>query len=299
MNQALALYGPQLPLGSLDAYLARVQQIPLLSAEEESSLATALQERGDLQAAQRLVLSHLRYVARIAKGYLGYGLPLADLIQEGTIGLMKAVKRFDPKQGFRLVSFAVHWIKAEIHEYVLKNWRIVKIATTKAQRTLFYKLKGHKRRLGWFSQEEIESVAQDLGVKPAEVVQMEARLNAQDVAFDAPVGIQAGEPDKTFAPIDYLEAPNADPAMILEHQNWESRSEGRLQVALAQLDARSQDILQERWLRPANQEQPKAKLKALAEKHKVSPERIRQLEQAAIKKLKSWIEADSVESVTV
>ncbi|MEY3182537.1 MAG: polymerase sigma-32 factor [Pseudomonadota bacterium] len=305
MNQALSVYCPQLPLGSLDAYIAQVNQIPLLTCEEEQTLAKKLHSKGDLQAAQKLVLSHLRYVVRIAKGYMGYGLPLADLVQEGTVGLMKAVRRFDPDQGVRLVSFAVHWIKAEIHEFILKNWRIVKVATTKAQRKLFFNLRKAKNRLGWFTQEEVDAVAADLGVKPTDVRRMEERLNARDTNFDTPSDVETGfSTNKALlAPAEYLETPNADPALCIENSNWEHRAEDNLKTALERLDPRSQDIITQRWLMHTSEEatdnqvvaEPtKTKLKALAEKYQLSTERIRQIEQSAIKKLRKWIEVDMV-----
>jgi len=293
MSQAISVYSPHLPLGNVDAYIAQVSRIPLLSAEEEYRLATRLQVEGDREAAQQLVLAHLRYVVRIAKGYLGYGLSLADLIQEGTIGLMKAVRRFDPEQGVRLVSFAVHWIKAEIHEFILKNWRIVKVATTKAQRKLFFNLRRFKTRLGWFTNEEINAVANDLGVSTTDVMRMEQRLNARDTNFDSPADLDS--------PINYLETPNADPALFIENSNWDNRAEDTLKSAMQRLDPRSQDIIEQRWLfegdgtlaltnHSANSGEPtKTKLKALAAKYNLSTERIRQIEQAAIKKLRKWI----------
>ena len=247
-------------------------------------------------------MSHLRYVVRIAKSYLGYGLPLADLVQEGTVGLMKAVRRFDPDQGVRLVSFAVHWIKAEIHEFILKNWRIVKVATTKAQRKLFFNLRRMKKRLGWFTHEEVAAVAKDLGVKPADVLRMEQRLNARDTNFDTPTDALDASPSANralLAPAEYLETPNADPALFIENSNWNDRAEDTLKMAIERLDPRSQDIIAERWLMSpsttatANAAEPtKTKLKALAAKYNLSTERIRQIEQAAIKKLKKWIEVD-------
>jgi RNA polymerase sigma-32 factor len=305
LNKALSVYCPHLPLGSLDAYVAQVNQIPLLSLEEEQHLARRLQTEGDLQAAQQLVLSHLRYVVRIAKSYLGYGLPLADLVQEGTVGLMKAVRRFDPDQGVRLVSFAVHWIKAEIHEFILKNWRIVKIATTKAQRKLFFNLRRMKKRLGWFTNEEVAAVAQDLGVKTTDVLHMEQRLNAQDTNFDAPTDIESASTSVNralLAPVEYLESPNSDPASSLENSNWDDRAEETLKTAIERLDSRSQDIIAQRWLMssPENTdaEPAKTKLKALAAKYQLSTERIRQIEQAALKKLKKWMEADILGETT-
>ena len=269
-----------LPTGSLEAYQSAVSRIPVLSAEEERELATRLQEQNDLDAARRLVLSHLRFVAYIARGYRGYGLPEADLIQEGSIGLMKAVKRFDPKMNVRLASFAVHWIKAEIHEYVLRNWRIVKVATTKAQRKLFFNLRKNRARLGWMTQEEINTVANDLGVSAENVMEMEERLNANDASFD-PV-VADSDDDSHFAPAGYLMDQRPDPAKVLEDEQWQERNEEQLHSALSQLDERSLDILQSRWM-----QEDKATLHELADKYGVSAERIRQLENNAIKKLKS------------
>lgn len=288
-NTALQLFQPMLPMGSLEAYLQRVNDISMLTPEEELSLATRFQEQGDLQAAQRLVLAHLRYVARVARGYLGYGLPLGDLIQEGTVGLMKAVKRFDPKMGVRLVSFAVHWIKAEIHEFVLKNWRIVKVATTKAQRKLFFNLRSAKKRLGWATSEEVDAVARDLGVAASEVRRMEERLNARDMQFDAPVR-EDGSDNTSLVPAEFLEDAQANPLTQLERLNSEGDTEKRLRVAMARLDARSQDIVAQRWL----QEDTKATLHDLAARYNVSPERIRQLEKNAMLKLRVAMEEESI-----
>lgn len=283
---ALQLFEPKLPLGSLEAYIQRVNNVPMLTFEEEQQLATDLQEKSDLAAAQRLVLAHLRYVVKVSRGYLGYGLPLADLIQEGTVGLMKAVKRFDPKVGVRLVSFAVHWIKAEIHEYILKNWRIVKIATTKAQRKLFFNLRSAKKRLGWSTQEEVEAIAQDLGVHPKEVRDMEERLNAKDTAFDLPVDTaQMEKESKSLVPAEYLEDSAANPAFQLENNNWESHSENQLALAFKKLDPRSQDILEKRWLLENN----KSTLQDLADHYQISPERVRQLEKNALQKLRHYM----------
>jgi len=269
------------PSGQLDGYLREIYRIPVLTAEREQELAIRLRDKDDLQAARELVVSHLRFVAKIARGYSGYGLPLADLIQEGGIGLMKAVRRFNPDVGVRLVSFAVHWVKAEIHEFILRNWRIVKVATTKAQRKLFFNLRSSKKRLGWFSHDEVESVAKDLGVSPETVLEMESRLSGQDISFDPVV---AGDDDELrLTPSTYLTAPvSADPALELEQSDWEQQSSGRLHHALAQLDERSQTILEQRWL--ADQ---KATLHKLADQFGVSAERIRQLEKNAINKLKT------------
>ncbi len=264
---------------NLDAYVQAVQGVAVLSEEEEKSLAERLFYEDDVEAARQLVLAHLRFVVHIAKTYTGYGLPQSDLIQEGNVGLMKAVKRFDPRVGVRLVSFAVHWIKAEIHEYVLRNWRIVKIATTKAQRKLFFNLRGQKKRLGWMSGDEIKAIADDLGVSTKDVREMEGRLGAFDTAFDAPSDVD----DETAgqAPVFYLEDQSMDPARLLEQDDWESSSSDRLHEAMAQLDERSQDILQKRWF-----QDEKATLHELAAEYGVSAERIRQLEKNAMKKLK-------------
>lgn len=269
------------PIGNLDAYTNLVHTIPVLTAEEEYDLATRLQQDGDLEAAQRLVLSHLRFVVRIAKGYSGYGLPVADLIQEGNIGLMKAVKRFDPDKGVRLVSFAVHWIRAEIHEYVIRNWRIVKIATTKAQRKLFFNLRSAKQRLGWLNQEEVEAVAEDLGVTPANVMEMERRLAQPDTSFDLPV--DTDDEDAHYSPVAYLAAPDsADPSQQLEQDNFSDYQQQKLANALSTLDERSRDIITQRWLNDGD----KATLHTLADQYQVSAERIRQIENNAMKKLK-------------
>lgn len=270
-----------LPLGSLDAYIQQVNQIPFLTLEQEQDLANRWYQHHDLEAARLMVLAHLRYVVKIARGYAGYGLAIADLIQEGNIGLMKAVKRFNPAIGVRLVSFAVHWIKAEIHEFILRNWRIVKIATTKAQRKLFFNLRKAKKRLGWFSQEEIDSVARDLGVSVAEVKEMEKRVNAHDTALEAHLSEEEDSGSYALAPIQYLEAPHSDPAEIFENNNSSQKDEKNLYSALSVLDTRSQEILHRRWLT-----NKKATLHELAEEYKVSAERIRQLEQNAMKKLK-------------
>ena len=269
-------------LGSLDAYLDRVSQVPVLSREDEQSLATRFRTDGDVDAARALVLSHLRFVVHIARGYAGYGLPVGDLVQEGNVGLMKAVKRFDPAVGVRLVSFAVHWIRAEIHEYVLRNWRLVKVATTKAQRKLFFNLRRMKRNLAWLSADETAAVARDLGVEPREVTEMEQRLSARDLAFDpAPMDT---EDDEAYSPAAYLPAPDADPALQVENEEWETESHASLGRAIAQLDARSRDILASRWMAG---EAAKATLHDLAARYGVSAERIRQLEANAIKKLRS------------
>jgi RNA polymerase sigma-32 factor len=270
------------PSGQLDSYLREIYRIPVLTAEREQELAVRLRDTGDLQAARELVVSHLRFVVKIARGYSGYGLPLADLIQEGGIGLMKAVRRFNPDVGVRLVSFAVHWVKAEIHEFILRNWRIVKVATTKSQRKLFFNLRSSKKRLGWFSRDEVESVAEDLGVSPETVLEMESRLSGQDVSFDPPPA--AGDDDEVNqTPSSYITAPgNTDPALTLEQSDWERQNSGHLHHALAQLDERSRIILEQRWLTDQ-----KATLHQLADRFGVSAERIRQLEKNALNKLKT------------
>ncbi|HVY53435.1 MAG TPA: RNA polymerase sigma factor RpoH [Gammaproteobacteria bacterium] len=274
----------QLPIGGIEAYIAQVNRIPMLSQEEELELASRLHQHHDIEAAKKLILAHLRYVVKVAKSYLGYGLPLADLIQEGNIGLMKAVKRFNPNIGARLVTFAMHWIKAELHDFVLKNWRIVKIATTKAQRKLFFNLRGLKKHLGWMTPEEVNEVAKDLGVKAEAVREMEMRLYQSDASFD---GHADDDDEDTFAPAAYLSDPNASPALHLESEDWSSQSNNSLYNALQQLDERSQEILQARWLN-----ENKATLQELAQKYQVSAERIRQLEQNAMVKLKGLIEVE-------
>ncbi len=273
---------PAAPVGSIDAYLQSLRDIPVLSEEEEQALAIRFHEQGDLEAARKLVLSNLRFVAHIARGYLGYGLPLADLVQEGNLGLMKAVRRFDPERKVRLVSFAVHWIRSEIHEYVLRNWSIVKVATTKAQRKLFFNLRSAKKRLGWFSREEVETVAGDLGVKPETVLEMERRLSHHDASFDLPMGCD--EEEEHFAPAAYLEAPEPTPEEHLEQSDWREQSTQQMQSALTSLDERARNIIIRRWL-----SEEKSTLQELADEYGVSAERIRQLEQGAMKKLKSSI----------
>ncbi len=250
----------------------------MLSQDEERELAVRLKQDNDLDAARRLVMSHLRFVARIARGYNGYGLAQADLIQEGNIGLMKAVKRFDPDVGVRLVSFAVHWVRAEMHEFILRNWRIVKVATTKAQRKLFFNLRSAKKRLGWMNQAEVDSVANDLGVTPADVLEMEKRLNAYDATFDPPSD-QDGDGD-VISPSGYLPDMRFEPATTAEEAQWETYNNERLADALDDLDERSQDIVRSRWL-----SEEKSTLHTLAQKYEVSAERIRQLEKNALKKL--------------
>lgn len=274
-----------LPTGSLEAYSRAAFQIPLLSAEEERTLAHRLVERNDLDAARQLVLAHLRYVIYIARGYSGYGLAQADLIQEGNIGLMKAVKRFDPTLNVRLISFAVHWIRAEIHEFILRNWRIVKVATTKAQRKLFFNLRSNKRRLGWFTRDEVEAVARDLGVRPETVLEMEARMSQRDVAFDPTVD-ESDTEHETPAPAFYLSKPSDDPAVQVEAREWVRDRKAKLQAALESLGERSRAIVERRWL-----SEDKATLHDLAAEYQVSAERIRQLENSAIKKLRAALEA--------
>ena len=270
------------PLGNLDAYLDRVSRVPVLSREDEQLLARRFRDDGDVEAARALVLSHLRFVAHIARGYLGYGLPVGDLVQEGNVGLMKAVKRFDPDLGVRLVSFAVHWIRAEIHEYVLRNFRLVKVATTKAQRKLFFNLRRMKKNLGWLSAEETATVARELGVEPTEVTEMERRLSARDLAFD-PSPAESDEED-IHNPAAYLPAPDADPAQQVEEAEWDESAQAGLVRAIAGLDPRSRDILASRWM---TGDADKATLHDLAAKYGVSAERIRQLEANAIKKLRA------------
>ncbi len=267
-------------------YIRASNTYPMLTAEEEKELAERLHYQGDLDAAKKLILSHLRFVVHVARSYAGYGLPQADLIQEGNIGLMKAVRRFNPEVGVRLVSFAVHWIKAEIHEYVLRNWRIVKVATTKAQRKLFFNLRKTKQRLGWFNQDEVEMVAKELGVTSKDVREMESRMSAQDMAFDmsADDDSQEGLP---IAPVLYLQDKASDFADGIEEDNWENHAADKLSVAIEGLDERSQDIIRCRWLDDDN----KSTLQELADKYGVSAERVRQLEKNAMKKLRVAIEA--------
>jgi RNA polymerase sigma-32 factor len=266
------------PVGSLSAYIQGVGGIAVLSKEDEQALARRFRDHDDLDAARELVMAHLRFVVHIAKGYTGYGLPIGDLIQEGNVGLMKAVKRFDPDFDVRLVSFAVHWIRAEIHEFVLRNWRIVKVATTKAQRKLFFNLRKSKKSLSWLSHEETQAVARDLGVHPDEVTEMERRLTARDPGFD-PLP-DARDDDNAFSPAAYLPSPNADPAVLMEKTDWNDDATSRMREALTTLDERSRHILVSRWLTD-----DKPTLHELADQYGVSAERIRQIEVAAIKKL--------------
>jgi RNA polymerase sigma-32 factor len=274
------------PVGSFDAYMDKVSRIPVLSREDEAALANRFRNDGDLEAARQLVLSHLRFVVHIARGYSGYGLPLGDVVQEGNVGLMKAVKRFDPTVGVRLVSFAVHWIRAEIHEYVLRNWRLVKVATTKAQRKLFFNLRKMKKNLAWLSHEETLAVAQDLKVTPAEVTEMEKRLAARDLSFDPVPDSGSEDGDETYSPAAYLPAPDSDPAVQIENAEWEDTTGDRLSLAMKTLDARAQDILVSRWTGEG-----KVTLHDLAEKYGVSAERVRQIEANAIKKLRGLMTA--------
>ncbi len=271
------------PVGSLDAYIDRVSQIPVLSKEHEVALAVRFRSEADLDAARQLVLSHLRFVVHIARGYLGYGLPMGDLVQEGNVGLMKAVKRFDPTVGVRLVSFAVHWIRAEIHEYVLRNWRLVKVATTKSQRKLFFNLRKMKKNLAWLSEAETAAVARDLGVDVADVREMEQRLSARDMSFDP---TPDSDEEETYSPAMYLQASNADPAIEVESEEWEEDSTERLSIALEKLDERSRSILKRRWMTD-----DKATLHELADEYGISAERVRQVESNAISKLKGLMAA--------
>ena len=278
MNNIMALQ-PALPTGSIEAYIHAVNEIPMISAEEEQALARRLLENNDLDAARQLVMSHLRFVVRVARGYRGYGLPQSDLIQEGNIGLMKAVKRFNPELGVRLVSFAVHWVRAEIHEFILRNWRIVKVATTKAQRKLFFNLRSSKKRLGWMNQDEVNAVARDLGVSADDVIEMEKRLSVFDASYDGPV-----EDDREtdgFSPAGYLEDGRASPEEQLATDQVAAFNRQKLTTALQSLDDRSREIIRQRWL---NEE--KATLHTLAAEYGVSAERIRQLESNAMKKMR-------------
>ena len=284
MSNSLQAIGQLSPGHDLNGYIQTVNNIPVLSAQEEHALAVRLHEQGDLDSARRLVMSHLRFVVHIARSYSGYGLQQADLIQEGNVGLMKAVKRFDPAQGVRLVSFAVHWIKAEIHEFVLRNWRIVKVATTKAQRKLFFNLRGAKKRLSWMNTAEVEAIAKDLDVKPQVVREMESRLASHDAGFDMS---PTDDEDNYQAPVNYLEDSRFDPAMQLEVSDHEQNASQLLAQALSQLDERARDILQQRWLSDR-----KATLHDLADQYAVSAERIRQLEKSAMKKIRDFLGDD-------
>lgn len=284
MSKLLPAVNALSPGANLESYIATISGIPVLTVEQERELTHRLHYQQDLEAARVLVMSHLRFVVHIARSYSGYGLNQADLIQEGNLGLMKAVKRFNPEVGVRLVSFAVHWIKAEIHEFILRNWRIVKVATTKAQRKLFFNLRSQKKSLGWLSQDEASAIADDLGVEKRTVFEMEGRMHSYDAAFDA--GVDDDDETASRAPAYYLEDKNADPALQVETNNFEQDSNDRLHSALANLDERSRDILQRRWLN-----EDKATLHDLAAVYGVSAERIRQLENNAMKKLKSALVA--------
>lgn len=280
MNQ-LANLQFALPAGSIDSYVHSINQVPILSFDEEQRLARLLRENDDVEAARQLVMSHLRFVVKIARGYSGYGLQQADLIQEGNIGLMKAVKRFNPDVGVRLVSYAVHWVRAEIHEFILKNWRVVKIATTKAQRKLFFNLRSSKKRLGWLNQQEVNEVAKDLGVKPSDVIEMEKRMSNYDATFDT----HLDDNEESYnAPASYLENNGAGPEELLESEQNINHEQETLQNAIALLDDRSKDIISNRWL-----VEKKATLHELAAIHNISAERVRQIENTAIKKLKESI----------
>ena len=277
-SMQMALTIPQ--SGSIESYIQSVSNIPMLSADEEKSLAERLFNEGGLTAARELVMSHLRFVVHIAKSYSGYGLAQADLVQEGNIGLMKAVKRFDPNVGVRLVSFAVHWIKAEIHEFVLKNWRIVKVATTKAQRKLFFNLRKSKKRLGWFTHKEVQKVAEELGVSEKEVLQMEARMGSQDTAFD--LSSDDGDDNSNFSPAQYLEDKSENVEAAVINADYDSNASARLYSAIKTLDERSQYIIETRWLNDN-----KMTLQDLAAKYEVSAERVRQIEKNAMKKIQA------------
>ena len=284
MNKALQTMEWMTPGANLNAYIQGTATVPILTIEEERSLGEALYYEEDLDAARRLVMSHLRFVVHIARSYSGYGLPLADLIQEGNVGLMKAVRRFNPEKGVRVVSFAVHWIKAEIHEFILRNWRIVKIATTKSQRKLFFNLRSAKKQLQWLTADEAKAVADDLGVEIKDVMEMEMRLTARDLAFDAPA--DEDDDNASYAPVFFLEDKGADPAQLAENDDYEGDNNLRLAEAVKTLDERSQSILQRRWL-----DDKKATLHQLADEYGVSAERIRQLEKNAMKKVRVAMEA--------
>ena len=287
-NKSLQLVDVFSPIHTLETYISSVNAIPMLTLEQEQEFAKNFYDNQDQESAKKLIMPHLKYVVKVAKQYSGYGLSQEDLIQEGNIGLMKAVKRFDPSVGVRLVTFAVHWIKSEIHEFIIKNWRIVKVATTKAQRKLFFKLRSFKKRLGWFSEEEINTVANDLGVKPEEVVEMEKRLNANDSSFS----LLSDDDEDNNSSGNFLPAPEqylandkneCDPAVILEQENWRAFAAEKLHKYLNQLDDRTKDIIYSRWLNEEN----KSTLTELAEKYGVSAERVRQLENMALKKLQA------------
>lgn len=279
MNEAMAL---TLSSGNIESYISSAFKLPMLTAEQEREYALQLRDHDDLDAAKSLVLPHLRFVVRIARGYSGYGLQQQDLIQEGTVGLMKAVRRFDPDKGVRLVSYAVHWIRAEIHEFILRNWRIVKVATTKAQRKLFFNLRSKKKHLGWFSQQEVNEVAEDLGVKPETVLEMESRLYGRDLSWDLPPGVD--EDERSVSPCNWLPDERSEPAKLVEQQDATSSQQQLLLDAMQQLDERSRAILQARWLSDS-----KSTLQELAKEYGVSAERIRQIEKSAMNKIKAQI----------
>lgn len=280
MSNEVQILDRSLSVGSLPSYIRWVNQVPLLTEQEERDLANNLRNNNDLESARKMVMSYLRLVVKIARGYAGYGLQQADLIQEGNIGLMKAVKRFDPERGVRLVSFAIHWIRAEIHEYVIRNWRIVKIATTKAQRKLFFNLRKMSKKRGWFSNNEVNVVAETLNVSHKDVRQMEARLNYYDESFDGYDDESEGSSGSWGSPANYLEDQTLNPEDRIEQEDWSNDQEHRLHTALKTLDERSQDILRSRWL-----DENKMTLHRLADKYKISAERVRQLEKNALKKL--------------
>ncbi len=277
MNETMSL---TLSSGSLESYISSAFKIPILTAKQERDYALQLRDHDDLDAAKSLVLPHLRFVVRIARGYSGYGLQQQDLIQEGTVGLMKAVRRFDPDKGVRLVSYAVHWIRAEIHEFILRNWRIVKVATTKAQRKLFFNLRSKKKHLGWFSQQEVNEVAEDLGVKPETVLEMESRLYGSDLSWDLPPGMD--DEEQSVSPSNWLPDETAEPAKLVEQQDANSSQHQQLSAAMEQLDERSRAILQARWLSDS-----KTTLQELAKEYGVSAERIRQIEKSAMNKIRT------------
>jgi len=280
MTNTLAINKPTMPVltGSLESYMQSVRGIPVLAKSAEQALAVKLRDNDDMDAARDLIMHNLRFVIKVARGYSGYGLPLADLVQEGNVGLMKAVKRFDPTVNVRLVSFAVHWIRAEIHEFILKNWKIVKVATTKAQRKLFFNLRSKKKRLAWMNQAEVNDIANDLGVTSKDVMEMEKRMTGQDIGFDAP---NNDDDEKAYHPSQYLQSETVDPSEAAETQDWQDHTQGLFKKALATLDERSKDILASRWLTDK-----KATLEELAKRYGVSAERIRQIEANAISKLK-------------
>lgn len=281
MSNTLTIQNTTMPVlsGSLESYMQSVREIPVLEKSAEQALAVKLRENDDLEAARQLIMHNLRFVIKVARGYSGYGLPLADLVQEGNVGLMKAVKRFDPAVNVRLVSFAVHWIRAEIHEFILKNWKIVKVATTKAQRKLFFNLRSKKKRLAWMNQAEVNDIASDLGVTGKDVLEMEKRMSGQDIGFD--LSSANDDDDSSYSPNQYLQSDVVDPSDAAESADWESHTQGLFNNAMSTLDERSKDILASRWLTDK-----KATLQDLAGKYNVSAERIRQIESNAIDKLK-------------